>query len=160
ALLVRLARWGLSLARRDLSFPSPVPENPKFRSPCDAVELIGDDDVVAISGLGAHQRAAILFWALRDAFSRHGHPRRLTLINLGGHGSRGLLPGTLDELAQPGLCRRLISSHFETNRAFLDLAAAGKCELQCLPLGVLALLYDAARRGDDSVLLPTGKGTF
>ncbi|MBI3785347.1 MAG: malonate decarboxylase subunit alpha [Deltaproteobacteria bacterium] len=159
-MLIRLARWGLAMARHDTRYPSPVPDNPKFVTPRAAVESIADGAVVAASGLGAHQRACILYWALRDRFVETHHPRHLTLVNIGGHGSRGLLPGTLDELAKPGLCTRFITSHFETFRAFQDLAAAGKCELQCIPLGIVALLYDALRRGDDSVLTQTGVGTF
>src|SRR5215470_5003597 len=143
AMLVRLARWGLALARHDTRRASPVPDNPKFMSPRAAVALIRDGAVVAASGLGAHQRASILYWALRDVFAETGHPRRLTVVNIGGHGSRGLLPGTLDELARPGLCTRFITSHFETFRAFQELAAGGRCELQCIPLGVMALLFDA-----------------
>jgi propionate CoA-transferase len=102
----------------------------------------------------------VLYRALREAFEETGHPRRLTLVNVGGHGSRGILPGTLDELALPGLCTRLVTSHFETFHAFLDLAARGRCELQCLPLGVIARLYDAQRRGQDSLLSDVGVGTF
>jgi propionate CoA-transferase len=159
-MLPQLTRWALAMLRHDTRFPSPVPDNPKFMTARAAVQLIDDGAVVAASGLGAHQRASILYWALREVFADTGHPRRLTLLNIGGHGSRGLLPGTLDELAQPGLCTRLVSSHFETCRAFLGLAAAGKCELQCVPLGVMALLYDALRRGEHSVLTETGVGTF
>lgn len=160
AVLLRLARWGLAMARHDTRQPSPVADNPKFLSPRDAVELIRDGDVVAISGLGTHQRASILFWAIKERFLRGDGPHGITVMNVGGHGSRGLLPGTLDELAQPGLTTRLITSHFETNHPFRDLAAAGKCELQCLPLGVMALLFDARRRGRDSITAPTGIGTF
>lgn len=159
-MLVRWARWGLALARHDTRAPSPVPDNPKFMTPRAAVELIRDGAVVAVSGLGTHQRASILYWALRESFATTRHPRRLTIVNVGGHGSRGLLPGTLDELAQPGLCTRFITSHFETFRGLLALAAAGKCELQCIPLGVLAQLYDAQRRGRNSLLATAGLGTF
>jgi propionate CoA-transferase len=70
------------------------------------------------------------------------------------------MPGSIEELARPGLCTRLVSSHFETMPAFLELAAAGRCELQCLPLGVIATLYDAQGRGEDSVLSDAGLGTF
>ena len=42
----------------------------------------------------------------------------------------------------------------------LDLAAAGECELQCIPQGTLALLIDALGRGEDSLLSDTGVGTF
>jgi acyl CoA:acetate/3-ketoacid CoA transferase len=136
------------MARHDTRCPSPVPENPKFMSPRAAIGLIGDGAVVAASGLGAHHRASILYWAIREAFEQTGHPRGLTLVNIGGHGGRGVLPGTLDELAHAGLCRRFITSHFETFRAIQDLAAGGHCELQCIPLGIMALLFDALTRDE------------
>jgi len=158
--LGRLARWALAMRRRDTRRPSPVPENPKFASAREAVARIPDGAVVAVSGLGVQQRASLLFAALREAFEETGHPRGLTLVNVGGHGGRGRLPGSIEELARPGLCTRLVSSHFETTPAFLELAAAGHCELQCLPLGVIAALYDAQGRGEDSVLSDAGLGTF
>jgi propionate CoA-transferase len=158
--LLRLARWGIAMARHDTGSPSPVPDNPKFMSPRDAVALIRDGAVVGASGIGAHHRASILYWALRERFEHTGRPRGLTLLNIGGHGSRGVLPGTLDELARPGLCRRFITSHFETFHALQDLAAGGQCELQCIPLGILALLFDALGRGKSSVASATGVGTF
>lgn len=148
------------MLRRDTRRPSPVPESPKFASARDAVDRIPDGAVVAVSGLGVQQRASVLFAALRERFEETGRPRRLTLVNVGGHGGRGLLPGTLDELARPGLVARLVTSHFETLPGFLALAAAGRCELQCLPLGVIAQLYDAQRRGLGSLLSEVGLGTF
>ncbi|HUI26049.1 MAG TPA: hypothetical protein VL403_08165, partial [Candidatus Kryptonia bacterium] len=159
-LIAQLARAGLSWLRHDTSYPSPVPENPKFMSPRDAVQLIGDGDVLAASGLGGHQRASIIYWAIREAFEQTGHPAGLTVMNLGGHGGRGLAPGTLEELGQLGLCTRLITSHFETFHAMLDLAAVGHCELQCLPLGTMALLFDELGRGRTSLRTDTGVGTF
>ena len=129
-------------------------------SPRAAAALIDDGDVVAVSGLGGNQRASIVFWAIRETFEERGHPARLTIVNLGGHGGRGRAPGTLEELGRRGLCRRLITGHFETFRAMLALAAAGDCELQCIPQGTLALLIDALGDGDDSLLSNTGVGTF
>ena len=38
------------------------------------------------------------------------------------------------------------------------LAAAGDCELQCIPQGTLALLIDALGRGADSLVSATGVG--
>jgi propionate CoA-transferase len=156
----QFARAGLAWWRRDTAYPSPVPHNPTFKTPRDALRLIRDGDVLAVSGLGAHQRAAILYWAIGERFDATGHPADLTVINLGGHGGRGVAPGTIEELARPGLCTRLISSHFETMPAFLDLAATGDCTIHCVPLGVIALLYDALARGRDTVLTTTGVGTF
>ncbi len=156
----QLARAGLSWLRRDTRYPSPVPENPKFVSPRAAVRHIRDGDVVATSGLGGNQRASIIYWAIREAFEETGHPADLTVMNVGGQGGRGLAPGTVEELGLQGLCRRLITGHFETYRAMLELAADGRCELQCIPQGTLALLFDALGRGRTSRLTATGIGTF
>jgi propionate CoA-transferase len=158
--LARVARTVLTSLWHDTRYPSPVPENARFMSPRAAVDLIGDGDVVAVSGLGGNQRASIMFWAIRETFEETGHPAGLTVMNLGGHGGRGRAPGTLEELGRRGLCRRLVTGHFETFRAMLDLAAAGDCELACIPQGTLALLIDALGRGEDSLLSPTGIGTF
>jgi len=158
--VVRLLHTVRSSLWHDTDYPSPVPENPRFMSARAAVGLIGDGDVVAVSGLGGNQRASIVFWAIREAFEESGHPAGLTLVNLGGHGGRGRVPGTLEELGRAGLCRRLITGHLETFRAMLDLAAANECELQCIPQGTLALLIDGLGQGRDSLLSATGVGTF
>jgi propionate CoA-transferase len=156
----QLGRAALAWLRRDTRYPSPLPENPGFRSPYDAAGLIADGSVVAVSGMGAHQHASILYAAIRKRFEETGHPAGLTVINVGGHGGRGLAPGTLEELGRPGLCTRFITSHFETFHALLALAEAGRCELQCIPFGVLTRLFEALGRGEDSVLSPVGVGTF
>ena len=160
ALLLRMGRWALASARHDTGVATRVPGNPKFATAREAVARIPDGAVVAVSGLGGNQRAAILHRALRERFEAARRPRDLTLINVGGHGGRGFVAGTLEELARPGLVTRLFTSHFETLPAFLKLAAAGRCELQCLPLGVIAALYDARARGEASVLSEVGAGTF
>ena len=76
-------------------------------SPRDAVRLIRDGDVVADSGLGG--TAARLDHLLGDprGFEQTGHPAGLTVMNLGGHGGRGMAPGTLEELGAAGLCTPL-----------------------------------------------------
>ena len=42
----------------------------------------------------------------------------------------------------------------------LKLGDEGKCEVQCVPQGIMALLFDAQSRGKDSILTKTGVGTF
>jgi propionate CoA-transferase len=160
ALLLRMARWAVATARHDLDLATRVPDNPKFTSAREAVARVPDQAVVAVSGLGGNQRAALVHRALRERFEASGRPRGLTLVNVGGHGGRGRLSGTLEELARPGLVTRLFTSHFETLPAFLALAAEGRCELQCLPLGVIATLFDAQARGQESVVSDVGVGTF
>ena len=103
----QLARAGLSWLRRDTRYPSPVPENPKFMSPRDAVRLIRDGDVVADVGTRRQPAGLVVYWAIREAFEESGHPAGLTVMNLGGHGGRGSVPGTLEELGVDGLCTPL-----------------------------------------------------
>jgi len=160
AVVAQLGRAAVSWLRRDTHYASPVPENPKFMSPRDAAGQIRDGDVVGTSGLGGNQRASIMYCAIREAFEATGHPAGLTVVNLGGGGGRGRVPGTLEELGQPGLCRRLITGHLETFHAMLALAEAGQCELQCLPQGTMALLLAGLARGRTSRLSATGIGTF
>jgi propionate CoA-transferase len=159
-MVARLVRASLTWVFHDTGYPSPIPDNPRFMTPRAAGALIRDGDVVAVSGLGGNQRASIVFWAIRERFDKTGHPAGLTVMNLGGHGGRGRVPGTLEELGRRGLCRRLITGHFETFRAMLDLAAVGECELQCIPQGTMALLIDALGEGESSRLTDTGVGTF
>lgn len=156
----QLGRTLLTWLHHDLDLPPPVPDDPRFVTPRAAARMVRDGDVVAVSGLGGNQRASILFWALRDAFARTGHPADLTIVNLGGHGGRGIAPGTLEELGQRGLCRRLITGHFETFQAMLALAQEGECELQCIPQGTLARLIAALGHGADSLYTTVGVGTF
>jgi propionate CoA-transferase len=156
----QLGRSMLGALWHDTRSPSPVPDNPKFMTARASADLLRDGDLVAVSGLGGNQRAAILFWAIREAFEETGHPAGLTVLNLGGGGGRGRAPGTLEELGRRGLCTRLITGHFETFRAMLDLAEAGACELQCIPQGTLALLLDALAEGADSLVTDVGVGTF
>src|SRR5690606_12200215 len=139
---------------------SPVPGNPRFLDARSAAALIGDGAVVACSGLGGNQRAAILYWAIAERFAETGQPAGITVVNLGGHGGRGRVPGTLEELGRDGLCTRLITGHFETFHAMLALAERGRCALQCIPQGTLALLLDALGRGETSLCSATGVGTF
>jgi hypothetical protein len=120
-------------------------------SPREAVGLIGDGDVVAVSGLGGNQRAAIIFWAIAERFAQRGRPKDLTVVNLGGHGGRGKAPGTLEELGRRGLCRRLVTGHFETFAPCSSWPPA--IELQCRRSDA-ALLIDALGRGEDSCSRP------
>jgi propionate CoA-transferase len=158
--VAQMARAAVSWLRQDTRHPIPVPENPRFMTAYDAARLVRDGDVIGVSGVGAQARASIIYRALRERFDETGHPARLTVLNVGGHGGRGVLPGTLEELGCRGFCTRLITSHFEALKAMLELAAAGDCELQCIPLGVMTRLFEALGRGEDAWVCGTGVGTF
>ncbi|HDP33883.1 MAG TPA: hypothetical protein ENN29_02100 [Candidatus Hydrogenedentes bacterium] len=159
-LFFHIVRW---LATRNIwntRYSFTLPDNPKFMGARDAVRKIPDGAVIAYSGLGGNQWASIIHRATRQLFLETGHPRDLSAIIIGGNGSRGRAPGSLEELGVEGLCTRFFTGHMETFKAMLKLGAEGKCELQCLPQGVMAFLIEAQGRGEKSILIETGVGTF
>jgi len=158
-ILHSIIRWRLTWNKRDTHYRFTVPDNPKFMGPRNAVGLIPDGAVVAFSGLAGNQQATIMYWATREVYGETRHPRNITAMTVGGMGGRGIVPGTIEELGQDGLCTRFISGHLETFKAMLRLADKGKLELQCLPQGTMSLLFDAQAHGEDSVLVDTGVGT-
>ena len=160
ALLYRIIRWRLTWDRRDTSYQVTVPGNPKFMSAQSAAKLIKDGSVIATSGLAGNQRPSVIYWAIRELFQATGHPSNLTVVCTGGQGGRGIAPGTLEELGQPGLCTRFISGHLETFKAMLRLADAGKISLHCLPQGMITFLLEAQGEGHRSITATTGIGTF
>ncbi len=160
-LLVHIARWRAGWYRQNTQYAYTVPGNPKFMGPRDAVRAcVRDGDLLGFSGLGGNQRASMLYWALRDLYRETGHPCDLEILCIGGIGGRGRIPGTVEELGEPGLIKRFIAGHMETYKSILRLADEGKLELQTLPQGVLAFLLDAQGRGESSLTTATGVGTF
>ena len=159
-LLWHIACWRLRWNRRNTRKAYAVSDNAKFMSARDAIRRVPDGATVAVSGLAGNQRASILYWSIRELFEETGHPHDLHLICIGGHGSRGRAPGTVEELGLEGLVTRLTTAHVESFKSFLKLADAGQLDIQCLPQGVLAMLLDAQGRGEDSILTSVGVGTF
>jgi propionate CoA-transferase len=159
-LLLHIARWRLTWNKRDTGYRPAELKNPKFVSARDAVRLIQDGSVVMSSGMAANSRCSIFFWALKELFQATQHPRNLTWVAVGAQGSRGRSPGSLEELAIPGLITRYVGGHLETIKALLKLAEAGQLELQTMPQGDITFSLEAQARGEDSVLSETGLGTF
>ena len=154
-------KWRLTWAKHNCAYSYTRPDNPKFMGSLDAVKtFVKDGSVVALTGLAGNLRSAILYYAVREVFEKTGHPRDLTLMCCGGIGGRGKVPGSLEELGLEGICKRFVAGHLETFKAFLKLADKGKLELQCLPQGVVAMLFEALSRGEDSIVTSTGVGTF
>jgi len=159
-LITHILRWRIAWDKRDTRKAFTLPGNPKFMGPRDAVGLIRDGAVVGVSGLAGSQRASILYWAIRELFQETGHPSGLTLISIGGHGGRGKIPGTLEELGLEGLVTRFFTGHTETYKSILRLADRGVCEMQCIPQGTLALILGEMGEGRNYIISDTGAGTF
>lgn len=152
--------WRLTWDKRNTHYRFTVPGNPKFMGPRDAVKLIKDGSVVGFSGLAANHRSSIIYWSMREVFEETGHPCGLTAVALGGIGGRGKVPGTLEEIGQEGLTTRMVTGHTETFKSMLRLADKGKLDLQCLPQGLMALLFAEMGEGRNFVVTDTGTGTF
>lgn len=161
-LWAQVLRWRLNWNRFNIHYPSPVKENSKFMTAWEAAGLIPDNAVMGISGIGGNQRPALLYRAIRDHFLKARHPANLTVVGIGGQGGRGLVPGTVEELAVDGLNTRMIVSHTEMFKRQLQLAQEGKLELQCSLLGSVTHIFRAqAEEGVNYIIREhTGKGTF
>ncbi len=159
-LILHALRWVTTWKKRDLDFLPAGLDHPKFVTARQAAERFDDGDCAFSSGMAGGHRNSIFFWALRDRFLRTGHPRGLTWITVGAQGGRGKAPGTIEELALPGLIGCYIAGHAETMKANLALAEADSCEFHSLPQGVIGYLLEAQARGEDHVLVEAGLGTF
>jgi propionate CoA-transferase len=156
----RLVSWRLTWDRRDIDYRPPGITGSRFISAREAVGLIPDDSTVLSCGLAANARCSIFFWAVREQFEKTARPSGLTWISVGAQGGRGRVPGTVEELALPGLVTRYISGHVETAKALLALAERGELELHLLPQGELTHVIEAQGQGRDRVLSHTGLDTF
>lgn len=155
-----LIHWRLTWDRHDSDRREPGAVGPKFITAREAASRIRDGQTCITSGLASNARCSIFFWAVRERFLREGHPRDLTWLTCGAQGSRGRAPGTIEELALPGLVRRYVCGHLETMKANLKLAEEGGVELHTMPQGQFAFLLEAQARGEDSVVGKAGVGTF
>jgi propionate CoA-transferase len=157
--IIHLLRWRLSWDRRDIDYHPAEPLTDKFRTAREAAELIDDGATVLSCGLGGNARCSIFFWAVRERFEAIGRPCSLTWISVGGQGGRGKIPGTVEEVALPGLVSRYISGHLETAKSMLSLADRGLVSLHTMPQGEMTHAIEAQCDGRESVRSRTGIGT-
>ncbi len=138
------------------------PDNtlPLFISAREAVSLIPNESVVYSSGFAANGRCSIFFRALSEHFKEKGYPNQLTWISVSAQGGRGKAPGTIEELAEPGLLKEYICGHLETAKKLLELGEKGFLELHTMPQGELSFLIESQKNGIYSILSDTGRGTF
>ncbi|MFT3802420.1 MAG: malonate decarboxylase subunit alpha [Burkholderiaceae bacterium] len=131
----------------------------------EAVRLIRSGNTVAIGGFGSIGMAEELLNELADlhrhvnpqaaAFSK---PRDLTLVFTGSPGDaqqRGA-----QQLAQPGLVKRVIGGHWAYVPALYQMVLAGQIQAYNLPLGVLTQLYRDTAAGKPGHVSRVGLGTF
>jgi propionate CoA-transferase len=159
-LVGEIIAWRLHWDRRDLDYHPGPDFSDKFVTARQAAEFIPDGATAISSGMAGNSRCSAFFWAIRERYEDQGHPRGLTWISVGGQGSRGRAPGSVEELGLDGLVTRYISGHVETAKSMLDLAERGRMDIHVLPQGEMTEIIAAQARGETVVRSPTGLDCF
>ena len=160
ALVFHILRWRFTWSKSDLDYFPKEQVSEKFITAREAALKIPDGACVTSSGMAGNARCSAFFWAIREAFEKTGHPRNLTWMNVGAQGSRGKVPGTVEELGLPGLMTRYIAGHLETTKAQLRLADEGQLELHTMAQGAMARLFEAQEQGRAELRSEVGVSTF
>ncbi len=131
-----------------------------FMSAREAARLIPDGATVISTGIAGNSRCSTYYWAVREMFEREGKPSGLTWMVVAAAGGRGEAPGTLEEVALPGLLKCHISGHVETHKALLKLGDQGQLDVHTMPQGVMTRLIAGQANGIKEVASTVGVGTF
>ncbi|MBL8471764.1 MAG: malonate decarboxylase subunit alpha [Rhodocyclaceae bacterium] len=138
----------------------------KIVSAREAVRLIRSGDTVIIGGFlsigfpDVIVRELAEFYESKDEGSAtFGKPSNLTIISAAGmaHPFKG---GGMNRLAQPGLIKRFISSHFVLTPALQQLIVGNQIEGYNLPLGAICHLFRDIAAGKPGHASRIGLGTF
>jgi propionate CoA-transferase len=124
----------------------------------DAVALVADGDVVAVSGYGTNGVPEKLLASLEQRFLEGGEPRDLTLMFAGGIGD-GKDAG-LNRLGHEGLLKRVIGGHYGLIPKIERLARENLIEAYNFPEGVITHMYRNIARGVLGALSHVGLETF
>ncbi|MFT3805082.1 MAG: acyl CoA:acetate/3-ketoacid CoA transferase [Burkholderiaceae bacterium] len=137
----------------------------KIVSAREAVQLIRNGDTVAIAGFGGIGFAesvvnelAELYKSSDSELASIGKPGDLTFfftVSMGDLQGRGM-----DRLGQPGLIKRVYSSHFSFAPGLQQLIAGNQIEAYNIPLGPMAHLLRDISGGKPGHLSRVGLGTF
>lgn len=129
----------------------------------DAVALIDDGDVVAVSGCLFNLVPEELCAGLERRFLATGSPRDLTAVHLNVF---GLGAGTgMDHLAHEGMVSRVVGSSFPpypwaSASPWSTMLAHDKVAAWALPAGAMTSAFQAGGAGRPGALSKVGLGTF
>ena len=128
-------------------------------SASDAVRRIPSGASVAIGGSGAgHAIPDALLRALGQRHRATGSPTDLTLLHPFGVGDQQ--DKGLQQMAEPGMYRRVIGGHWSMAPAMARLAAQNRFAAYCLPAGVMVQMFRCAAAGSPGWYSHAGLDTF
>ena len=131
----------------------------KIISANEAVNLIKDNDCIAINSFLALCNPEALHDALYERFITTGSPRGLRLFCAAGFGMWDENRGA-DRYIKAGAVQEIVAGHYNSMPTAIKMALSGDIEAYCLPLGVLSHTIRAAAAGRDSYLSEVGLGIF
>jgi propionate CoA-transferase len=155
-----LATFKATQGRYDLTYCPSGLDPDLFVTASQAARCIPDGSTVISVGMGGHARCSIFFRAIRDAFVKGKTPSGLTWLTVSAQGGRGKFPGTVEELAEPGLLTEYISGHVETTHRQLRMGENREIEIHIMPQGEITEILKAQATGRSTVISETGIGTF
>jgi len=130
----------------------------KIISADDAIALVQDEDVLAVSGYGTNGIPEKLLATLETRFSESSEPRDLTLMFAGGIGDGK--DGGLNRLGYQGLLKRVIGGHYGLIPKIEKLAVDNQIAAYNFPEGVITHLYRNIGAGRPGALSKIGLETF
>ncbi|MDR1396969.1 MAG: hypothetical protein LBJ14_04495 [Desulfarculales bacterium] len=134
---------------------------PKIITPQQAALLVQDEDTLAVSGFMANLVPFSFIHALADRYRDSGRPHDLTYIFSSGQTTRAAQnPLGFDKLAQEGLLKRTVGSHYAVNPAIGRMAIDEKIEAFNLPMGIMAHLYRDMAGGKPGTISHVGLKTY
>lgn len=130
----------------------------KVISASEAVNLIKDNDTIAVSGFGLAGVAEELLIALEERYASESHPQGLTAMHSSAVGNRD--QKGMSHLAAPGLLKRWIGGIAAASPRLGEAINNNELEAYNLPQGVITRMYhDIATKGP-GVITKIGLGTF
>lgn len=120
----------------------------------DALNLVQDGDVMAVSAFGSNGQPREILAKLEEKFLETGSPKNLTYIHAAGHGELS------DHCAHEGMLKRIIGGHFGTSHAIGEMIANNKVEAYNLPQGVISHLFRCAGDGSKAHITKVGLKTY
>jgi propionate CoA-transferase len=118
----------------------------------DALDLIKDGDLVALSAAGEIGWPKYVIYSLEKRYLERKSPGGLTIFS--GCGQE------IGRFAHPGFLKRFIASHPKTAPDLLKMAANNEMEGYVLPQGVLQQLYRCSGAKQPGLLTKIGMGTY
>src|SRR3712207_7206737 len=108
----------------------------------EALNLIKDGDMVAVSGFMMATAARELIVGLGKRYKDSGKPKNLTLYQGAGNGNND--DQGVCEMSYPGLVKRYVTAHFANNKPMIKMALSNQVEAYNFPQGVIAHIYRQA----------------